>query len=115
MSVLGRHARVRSERDAVWDIIRKDPLTSSVPFTAKEFCKVHASELKATLKSFLIDGSLEGTVRGVLQSLANKGLLQTRRGADGLMYGINMYLPEKSMLQYNYGRAMIEAQRLHLL
>jgi len=44
-----------------------------------------------------------------------KGLLRTARASDQTSYLTNVYITEKEVLRYNYGRALMEAQRLRLL
>ena len=84
-------------------------------FSAKDFCELHFEELKRSLQKISPGSSIERTVTGALQGLAKKGLLRAIRSSGGIMYSANLYIPEREMLRYNYGRALVEAQRLHLL
>jgi hypothetical protein len=115
MSDLGRYARVSLARELVWDILRKDEEWASAPFTMKEFYERHKKELMEKLKVVRPDASLEGIVRGALQSLSKKGLLEASKSWGDIQYTKNMYYTRQNLLCYSYGRALIEAQRLRLL
>jgi hypothetical protein len=113
-STLGRHARARAERNMVWELLRRD-FRSWDELSAKDFCELHFKELKRSLESISPGAPIERTVIGALQGLAKKGLIRTTRSSGGTIYNANVYIPEREILKYNYGRAMMEAQRLHLL
>jgi hypothetical protein len=115
VSYLGRHARVSAARGVVWEILRRDGARARVPFTAREFYERHSRELESLLKPLNPGGSIKGAVRGALQSLSKKGLVQATRRSGDITYRTSVYVSERSVLRYNYGRAMLEAQRLHLL
>lgn len=115
MSDLGRYARVSLARELVWDILRNDEQWASAPFTMKEFYERHKVELMKKLTTVRPDAPLEGVVRGALQSLTKKGLLEASKSWGNIQYSKNMYYTRQNLLSYSYGRALIEAQRLRLL
>jgi hypothetical protein len=115
VSYLGRHARVSAARGVVWEILRRDSEGRKAAFTAREFYERHSKELDTLLKPLSQGSSIKSVVRGALQSLANKGLVQTTKTSGDTTYHLSIYASDRTMLRYNYGRALIEAQRLHLL
>jgi Fe2+ or Zn2+ uptake regulation protein len=110
----GRYARVTTCREKVWDILRQDDEWARNPFTMREFYRRHKSELDAALLP-LGPSSVEGMVRGALQSLAKKGLVQASRSWGDTTYSANVYMVHESLMPLNYGKALVQAQRLRLL
>ena len=112
---LGRHARISATRGIVWEILRSEGSNSDQPFTVKEFYEEHANALEKSLRPLNPEASTISVVKGALQSLCRKGLVTAMRGSGDAIYKTSRYLPERDLRNYNYGRALIEAQRLHLL
>lgn len=54
-------------------------------------------------------------MRGALQSLSKKGLLFATRCWGETTYEKNIYMLYRSLVPYNYGQAMVAAQKLRLL
>jgi predicted transcriptional regulator len=115
MAYLGKYARISTAREIVWEILRREEGWATNPFTMREFFERHRRELEASLAPLNPGASIEGTVRGALQSLNKKGLVAIIRADGAVKYSRNMYQVESALIRYTYGRAMIEAQKLHLL
>ncbi len=115
MSYLGKYARITVAREIVWEILRRDDEWSSAPFTMKEFFQRHAEELEKALSPVNPSSTAEAMVRGALQSLNKKGLIMATRSWGETTYSKNSYILHRALAPYNYGRAMLEAQRLRLL
>jgi hypothetical protein len=115
MSYLGKYARITIAREVVWEILRCDDEWTAAPFTMKEFFERHAVELQKALAPLNPNSSAEAMVRGALQSLNKKGLIMATRSWGETTYSKNIYIIYKALVPYNYGRAMLEAQRLRLL
>jgi hypothetical protein len=112
---LGRHARASAERSVIWELLRGDANLTQKEFTVRDFCELHAKELKRSIGQISPGASLEKTVTGALQGLVKKGLLRTARASGQTSYLASVYIPQREVLRYHYGRALLEAQRLHLL
>jgi hypothetical protein len=115
MPNLGRYARVSAAREVVWEILRREPEWARYPFTAKDFYEKHEVELETFLKPLNPEASILGMVKGTLQSLAKKGLIEATRRWGNTTYKTNVYIPNANVIPYTYGRALLEAQRLRLL
>jgi hypothetical protein len=115
MADIGKYARITLTREAVWEILRQDDHMSMAPFTMKEFYQRHRTELDSTLAPINPGSTAEAMVRGALQSLSKKGLLFATRRWGETTYEKNVYMLYRSLVPYNYGRAMVAAQRLRLL
>lgn len=115
MSHYGRYARITTGREIVWEILRRDDEWARVPFTMREFYLRHKAELESALNPLSPDSPVEGLVRGALQSLSKKGLILATRSWGDTAYSQNIYFVHQSLIPYNYGRAMVQAQRLRLL
>jgi hypothetical protein len=115
MAEVGKYARITLAREAVWEILRRDDHMSMAPFTMREFYLRHRAELDSTLSPINPESTAEAMVRGALQSLSKKGLLFATRCWGETTYEKNIYMLYRSLVPYNYGQAMIAAQKLRLL
>ena len=97
----------------MWELLRRDGDVGH--FTAQDFCEKHLGELKRAIAPINPGASLERIVTGALQGLVKKGLLGSIRGAYGTVFTTHIYILDREILRYEYGRAMVEAQRLRLL
>ena len=115
MPNLGKYDRITTAREVVWEILRREDAWSFAPFTMREFYQKHAPELESALAPLSHHSSAEGMVRGALQSLNKKGLILATRSWRETTYSKSIYIMYRALTPYNYGRAMLEAQRLRLL
>jgi Fe2+ or Zn2+ uptake regulation protein len=115
MSQFGRYARTTTCREKMWEILRHDDEWASAPFTMREFCDRHRGDLETALSALGTSSSVESMVRAALQSLNKKGLVQATRTWGGTTYSKNVYMIHQSLIPLNYGRALVQAQRLRLL
>jgi hypothetical protein len=115
MVYLGKYARISNAREIVWEILRKEESWATNPFTMRDFYERHRAELEVNLAPLKPGASVEGMVRGALQSLNKKGLIYIMKNDGNVAYSRNMYMAEQALIKFTYGRAMIEAQKLHLL
>lgn len=112
---IGKYARITLARERVWEILRSDGEMSSAPFTMREFYERHRKELLSSLSPINPGSSVEAVVRGALQSLSKKGLLLATRRWGETTYEKNIYMIHRSLVPFNYGQAMVQAQRMRLL
>ncbi len=115
MAEIGKYARITLAREAVWEILRQDDSISRGPFTMREFYQKHRAELERALSAINPTTSVEATVRGALQSLSKKGLVFATRHWGETTYEKNVYMLYRALTPYNYGQAMVAAQRMRLL
>ena len=115
MSQFGRYARITLSREKVWEILRRDDEWAQTPFTMREFYIRHKIELDTALLPLGYNSSVDGMVRGALQSLCKKGLVISTRTWGDASYSKNIYIVHQSLIPFNYGKALIQAQRLRLL
>jgi hypothetical protein len=115
MAEIGKYARITLAREAVWEILRRDDHMSLAPFTMREFYQRHRAELDASLAPIHPGSTAEAMLRGALQSLSKKGLIFATKSWGETTYEKNIYMLYRSLVPYNYGQAMIAAQKLRLL
>jgi hypothetical protein len=99
----------------VWEVLRRDEEWARTPFTMREFYERHRKELDDALYPLGRGSSVEAMVRGALQSLAKKGLVQATRTWGDTTYSRNVYMVHQSLMLLTYGEALAQAQRLRLL
>jgi len=115
MAEVGKYARITMAREVVWEILRRDDHLSMAPFTMREFYQRHRAELDSSLAPIHPGSAAEAMVRGALQSLSKKGLIFATRRWGETTYEKNIYMLYRSLVPFNYGQAMIAAQKLRLL
>ncbi|MEM3684965.1 MAG: hypothetical protein QXT39_04815 [Conexivisphaerales archaeon] len=115
MAYMGRYARTSLIREFTWELLREDEEWATKPFTVKDFLVKYGQRFGEFLEKIRPNSNLESVAKGALRSLEKKGLLLATRNFADITFSKNIYYVHKSLAPYSYGRALIEAQRLHFL